>query len=195
MPLYQYAAMDATGRERKGQKEAANEEAVTAFLKEQGMFPTSIKQVRKLEQKKAVKQPKKAGDKKKSAMNININISLGPAVIKTKQLTIFTRQLAILLNAGLPLIRSLRTLEKQSKDPIIKKILGEVALPAYGLMSDQDASTTTEQIHHLETMLHTLGVRKTIDLVNLTFVALPVIPSIRLLDTGLYDVDERKFID
>ena len=42
MPLYQYAAMDATGKERKGQKEAANEEAVTAFLKEQGMFPTSI---------------------------------------------------------------------------------------------------------------------------------------------------------
>ena len=76
-----------------------------------------------------------------------------------------------------------------------EKILGEVALPAYGLMSDQDASTTTEQIHHMETMLHTLGVRKTIDLVNLTFVALPVIPSIRLLDTGLYDVDERKFID
>lgn len=75
------------------------------------------------------------------------------------------------------------------------QILGEVVLPAYGLMSDQDASTTTEQIHHLETTLHTLGVRKTIDLVNLTFVALPVIPSIRLLDTGLYDVDERKFID
>ena len=125
MPLYQYAAMDATGRERKGQKEAANEEAVTAFLKEQGMFPTSIKQVRKVEVKKAVKQPKKPGEKKKSAMNINI--SLGPAVIKTKQLTIFTRQLSILLNAGLPLIRSLRTLEKQSKDPVIKKILGEVA--------------------------------------------------------------------
>ena len=76
-----------------------------------------------------------------------------------------------------------------------RKILGEVALPAYGLMSDQEASTTTEQIHHLETTLHALGVRKTIDLVNLTFVALPVIPSIRLLDTGLYDVDERKFID
>ena len=125
MPLYQYAAMDATGKERKGQKEAANEEAVTAFLKEQGMFPTSIKQVRKVEVKKAVKQPKKPGEKKKSAMNINI--SLGPAVIKTKQLTIFTRQLSILLNAGLPLIRSLRTLEKQSKDPVIKKILGEVA--------------------------------------------------------------------
>jgi len=115
MPLYQYAAMDATGKERKGQKEAANEEAVTAFLKDQGMFPTSIKQVRKIEKKKAAPQPaKKAGAKKKSAMNINI--SLGPAVIKTKQLTIFTRQLSIL-----------RTLEKQSKDPIIKKILGEVA--------------------------------------------------------------------
>ena len=66
MPLYQYAAMDATGRERKGQKEAANEEAVTAFLKEQGMFPTSIKQVRKVEVKKAVKQPKKPGERKRA---------------------------------------------------------------------------------------------------------------------------------
>ena len=52
MPLYQYAAMDATGKERKGQKEAANEEAVTAFLKDQGLFPTSIKQIRKVESKK-----------------------------------------------------------------------------------------------------------------------------------------------
>ena len=58
---------------------------------------------------------------------MNINLTLGPVVIKPKQLTIVTRQLAILLNAGLPLIRSLRTLERQSKDPAIKKVLGEVA--------------------------------------------------------------------
>ena len=32
MPLYQYAAMDDKGKERKGQKEAANEEAVGMFL-------------------------------------------------------------------------------------------------------------------------------------------------------------------
>ncbi len=124
MPLYQYAAMDATGKERKGQKEAANEEAVTAFLKDQGLFPTSIKQIRKVESKK--KETGKKEEKKKSSA-MNLNISLGPAVIKQKDLTIFTRQMAILLNAGLPLIRSLKTLEKQAKNPVIKKIIGEVA--------------------------------------------------------------------
>ena len=67
MPLYQYAAMDATGKERKGQKEAANEEAVTAFLKDQGMFPTSIKQVRKIEKKKAAPQPTKKPEPRKKA--------------------------------------------------------------------------------------------------------------------------------
>jgi type IV pilus assembly protein PilC len=48
-------------------------------------------------------------------------------VIKTKDLTVLTRQLAILLAAGLPLIRTLRTLEKQTKNPAIKKTLGQAA--------------------------------------------------------------------
>ena len=46
MPVYQYSAMDSSGMEQKGTKEAANEAELTAFLKEQGMFPTSIKLAR-----------------------------------------------------------------------------------------------------------------------------------------------------
>ena len=34
MPIYQYSAMDASGKERKGTKEAANEAELTAYLKE-----------------------------------------------------------------------------------------------------------------------------------------------------------------
>ena len=124
MPVYQYSAMDSSGMEQKGTKEAANEAELTAFLKEQGMFPTSIKLARG---GSSAKKSSGSAGAKKQASKMNFNIALGPMVIKTKQLTIVTRQLAILLNAGLPLIRSLRTLERQSTDPAIKKVLGDVA--------------------------------------------------------------------
>lgn len=54
-------------------------------------------------------------------------MTIGAVKIKRKDLTVVTRQLAILLSAGLPLIRSLRTLEKQSKNAAVKQILGRTA--------------------------------------------------------------------
>ena len=120
MPLYQYTALDGNGKERKGKKEAENEEAVSSFLKEQGLFPTTIKLM-----VKTGGDAKKGGAKKEGGFSMNIN--LGPVVIKGKQLTVVTRQLAILLDAGLPLIRSLRTLEKQARDPSVKTVLGKAA--------------------------------------------------------------------
>ena len=47
MPLYQYTAMDSNGKEQKGKKEAGSEEEVATFLKNQGLFPTSIKSATK----------------------------------------------------------------------------------------------------------------------------------------------------
>ena len=128
MPVYQYSAMDSSGKECRGVKEAASEAELTAFLKEQGMFPTSIKQGRAA--KKAGKKKNGPGAKKNSGMSMNV--SFGPVLIKPKQLTVVTRQLAILLNAGLPLIRALRTLERQSKDFSTTKVLGEVATGVEG---------------------------------------------------------------
>ncbi|MDD6337029.1 MAG: type II secretion system F family protein [Lentisphaeria bacterium] len=125
MPIFQYTAMDAAGKEQKGQHDAANEEAVANFLKEQGMFPTSIKPLEKVA--KAKKAKAKGGMASKQ-----INLSLGPMVIKSKDLTVFTRQLAILLDAGLPLIRSLKTLEKQAKNPAVKTVIGKVATSVEG---------------------------------------------------------------
>ncbi len=125
MPIFQYTAMDASGKEQKGQHEAASEEAVAVFLKEQGMFPTSIKPLAKAA--KAKKEKVKGPSASKG-----LNISLGPMVMKGKDLTVFTRQLAILLDAGLPLIRSLKTLERQAKNPTVKTILGKVAYSVEG---------------------------------------------------------------
>lgn len=127
MPIYQYTAMDAAGKETKGRKEAANEDAVSKFLKEQGMFPTSIKIATGKDAKKA---DGAAGGKKKSLLSMDI--SFGPAKITGKELTLITRQLAILLDAGLPLVRALRTLERQAKTAAVRKILGKVASSVEG---------------------------------------------------------------
>ena len=117
MPVFNYTAMDAKGREQKGKINAPNEEAVANELRRKGMFPTSIRMAAKT----------KTATKKKSGGGGGLNINLGPMVIKRKELTVLTRQLAILLGAGLPLIRSLRTLERQAKSPAVRVVLGKTA--------------------------------------------------------------------
>ena len=101
MPLFQYTAMDSSGKEKKGKLEAANEKAVEALLKDQGMMVTSIKADKGAAKKEA--RTDKGGKKK----GLSISLNFGPMVIKVKDLTVLTRQLAILLDGGLPLIRSL----------------------------------------------------------------------------------------
>jgi len=116
MPQFTYTAMDGSGKERKGKLNAANEEAAVAELRAKNLFVTSIRAAANVNKVKS-KAAKKGG----------FNINLGPMVIKRKDLTIVTRQLAILLSAGLPLIRSLRTLEKQAKNPAVQGVLGKTA--------------------------------------------------------------------
>ncbi|MBR5850838.1 MAG: adenine deaminase [Alistipes sp.] len=74
------------------------------------------------------------------------------------------------------------------------KIVGYFALPAYGLMSALNADEAMRGIQKLEELAHQMGVGRDMDpFITLSFVALPVIPDIRLLDTGLYNVVERRF--
>ncbi|MBO5823280.1 MAG: type II secretion system F family protein [Lentisphaeria bacterium] len=113
MPQYIYTAMDAAGKEQKGKINAASEDAARTELKAKKLYVTSLRV--------QVETKKVKGGKKKGGFNVN----LGPMVINRKDLTVVTRQLAILLGAGLPLIRSLRTLEKQSQNPAVQGVLGK----------------------------------------------------------------------
>ncbi len=123
MPIYQYTAMDAKGKEQKGKIESDNEEAAAKSLQDQGLFVTSLK-VSSLKPSKAEakKKEKKDGQESKGS-----GFSFGIGKIRTKDLTTLTRQLAILLDAGLPLIRSLRTLQRQAKNATIERTLDRVA--------------------------------------------------------------------
>ena len=75
------------------------------------------------------------------------------------------------------------------------KVTDEFALPYYGLMSPLDTQSAIKGIKRLEELAHRLGVNTNIDpFTTLSFVALPVIPTLRLLDTGLFDVTNGKFV-
>lgn len=133
MPKYSYVAMDQKGKETKGTLEVASQNEAIGRVKEMGLFPTKIVEVDKVKAKAEKKS--KSGTKssgKKSALNVNINIPGLSGRVKAKVLTTFTRQLATLVDAGLPLLRGLRVLEKQERNATLKSIISDLALAIEG---------------------------------------------------------------
>jgi type IV pilus assembly protein PilC len=139
MPKFNYVAMDSHGKETKGTLEVNSQNEAIGRVKEMGLFPTRIVEVEKVKEKPDKKGGKpaaaaggKAAGKKGGGMQINIKIPGLSGRVKSKVLTTFTRQLATLVDAGLPLLRGLRVLEKQEKNPTLKNILAELALSIEG---------------------------------------------------------------
>ena len=114
MPTYQFEAMDASGQEIRDVVEAANQDEAQATIRQMGYFVTKI----------AVKKGRKSGGEKKAAQKKGKTFALGG--VNQKTLTTFTRQLAILQDAGLPILRSLKILEQQSKPGALKNSLIDV---------------------------------------------------------------------
>ena len=138
MPKYSYVALDARGNETKGNIEVGSQNEAIGRVKEMGLFPTKITEAEKekaADKKKGKAAPKPAAKgkgKSKGGININLSIPGFGGKVKPKVLTTFTRQLATLVDAGLPLLRGLRVLEKQERSPVLKKILGELATSIEG---------------------------------------------------------------
>jgi type IV pilus assembly protein PilC len=135
MPRYNYTALDARGNESKGTIEANSQNEAIGRVKEMQLFPTRIVEADK-EGKAAAKKtkdaPKPKAGAKKGGLNFNIKIPGFGGGVKPKVLTTFTRQLATLVDAGLPLLRGLRVLEKQERNRALKSILAELATAIEG---------------------------------------------------------------
>jgi type IV pilus assembly protein PilC len=132
MPKFNYVAMDSRGKETKGVLEVASQNDAINRVKEMGFFPMKIVEVEKEKPDKkagkaAAKPGAKGAKKKGGAANIQIKIPGLSGRVKSKVLTTFTRQLATLVDAGLPLLRGLRVLEKQERNVTLKGIIGELA--------------------------------------------------------------------
>ena len=75
------------------------------------------------------------------------------------------------------------------------KIAAELPMPAFGLMATGGAEEVSRRIEEIERVAHAMGVNPGVDaFTTLSFVALPVIPRMRLLDTGLYDTEAGAFL-
>lgn len=110
MPKFQYEAMNAAGQEVKDEIDAQTSEDAIAKIRALGYFPTKVKQ--------------KGGAKKAAApgaMPKRRAANLGK--VSVKQLTQFTRQLSTLMDAGLPILRSIRILEQQQKPGTLRVAL------------------------------------------------------------------------
>ena len=137
MATFQYIAKDSSGGERRGTVEAADRNSAIAAVRAQGLLPTALGEVKGSAPapKTAAKKPPKAPagkPAKKGGLNkdIKINIRMPKFLqgkIKTKVLTQFTRQLATLVNAGLPLMRGIEVLKRQMRDAQMLEALNGIS--------------------------------------------------------------------
>lgn len=143
MPKFTYLAIDsATGKDKKGVIESASSEQAALDLKGQGLMPTSVVAAGagfKMGAKMA--KPDAAGTaftaKAAPAKKQGRPMTLGK-VISNQGLAVFTRQLSTLVNAGMPILRSLETLARQEKNLAFKYVLEQIgeSIKSGGTFSD-----------------------------------------------------------
>ena len=96
MPLFEYTARNPqTGQIQKGQLDVPSKDDVTSYLRKNRMMLVSLREAPK---------------------PIKLNFSFGKPSVKTRDIVIFTRQFATMINAGLPLVQSLDILSKQTEN-------------------------------------------------------------------------------
>ena len=114
MPTFQFEAIDAaTGKEIRDTVDAANETEAQATIRSMGYMVTKLKA-------RKAKAAGAAGGGRKPGRSFAIG------GVKTKDLTMFTRQLSILQDAGLPILRSLKLLADMQKPGRLKNSLLDV---------------------------------------------------------------------
>jgi type IV pilus assembly protein PilC len=149
MPNFNYSALDAKGEQADGTIAAGSEAEAVQKLRAQGLYPTQI-----FEEGKGKPAPgaKAAAKKKPAAKSKNITIGKAKTTVKPKILMVFTRQLATLIDSGLPLLRSLTVLGKQEPNPALKATISSLA------DSVQGGSTFSESLAQHPKMFNKLYV-------------------------------------
>ncbi len=141
MPSFAYVALDAQGLQVSDFIDASSQSEAVTQLRSRGLFPTSVKEQARPASKGAAKQ----GATRSKELKINLPF-LEKKTIKSKTLMIFTRQLATLIDAGLPLLRGLTVLGKQEPDPVLKKTISELAETVQGGGTFSDGLTSHPKI-------------------------------------------------
>jgi general secretion pathway protein F len=107
MGAFEYTALDTGGRERKGVLEGDTARAVRQLLRERQLLPVSVTEVAQ----------------KESATQKKTGFQFGNRGVSPADLALFTRQLATLVRAGLPLEESLLAVSQQTEKPRVQSIV------------------------------------------------------------------------
>lgn len=105
---FAYKVRDSGGKVREGVLEGASRGAVVAKLRERGLVPLKVE------------------EQKATALQMEIKIPGLSGRVKAKEVAIFARQFATMVNSGLSLIRTLAILEDQTENPALSKVIVEV---------------------------------------------------------------------
>ncbi|MFH1478841.1 MAG: type II secretion system F family protein [Candidatus Omnitrophota bacterium] len=117
MAIFNYRAKKETGERIEGRIEAQSEKEAIERLSKQGYLPIS------LEEEKSGSQ---STPTKESAPPITAAVKASRGRIKSRDLTLFTRSLASLLKAGVPILGALSVVLEQSESPRLKEILRNI---------------------------------------------------------------------
>src|SRR5213078_4742006 len=128
MPRFNYVALDARGQEATGLVEAASTNAAITQLRQAGYFPTSVieEAIISSDGQEARRRAARVARTTKPSAKKGI-VLFQRRKVRSKVLMIFTRQLATLIDSGLPLLRSLNVLAKQERDKLMKKTIIKIA--------------------------------------------------------------------
>ncbi len=119
MAVYKWEGVARNGQVKSGTKEAPNEAAVLQYLRSQQIRPKKLKVA-------------------SAAGGFNINIGFGSGV-SAKELVVFSRQFATMIDAGLPLVQCLDILGSQAENPAFKKVIKSVQVDVEGGSTFGDA--------------------------------------------------------
>jgi type IV pilus assembly protein PilC len=139
MPRYAYVALDSRGQESTGLVDASSTNEAIGQLRQAGYFPTNVSEegtavgAGGAAARRAARTPRAERTPRGKGVVLFQRKS-----VKPKTLMIFTRQLATLIDAGLPLLRGLNVLAKQERDSVLKSTINKLA------DSVQEGSTFSE---------------------------------------------------
>jgi general secretion pathway protein F len=138
MPVYEFRGFDAAGKAIKGVRDSDSAKALRTILRREGVLATDVKESGKSE----------VGSKSGGVLGKEVNLTFLQRV-STEDIGITTRQLATLLQAGVPMVDSLNALIDQTENAVLKRILSQVKTDVNEGTSLADALAKHKAFDHI----------------------------------------------
>jgi general secretion pathway protein F len=126
MPMFAYKGLDARGKATSGMRDADSPKSLRAALRKDGIFLTEMREQRAGKGPAAAVQTSTGSAPERGLLQREVDFGKYFQRVKPQEVAVFTRQLATLLRAGIPLAEGLAALVDQSDNDKMKTALGDI---------------------------------------------------------------------